>query len=268
MSAWTSQIDNHIVEPSSIKGLRNGEFPDDRLREVFDPDGNVVGRLAPEAARSWNAMVRAAAGDGVNLEPTSMADAYRPLVIQQRIFADRYRTTDQGNGSRVCAGKTWYKRQGVATAACPGTSNHGRGLAVDFARPTRTVLQWMEIHAKDFGWQWELSSEEWHVHYMPGDRIPQAVLDHEGDGWMGDPYDRGEVVGALHEILALQRSDHAAIADMAVAVLDPEGGLGALIKAERAAVLAAIEALDDSGGGLSKAEVIEAVKQAGREGTG
>lgn len=81
-----------------------------------------------------------------------------------------------------------------------------------------------------------------------------ATGPNEGDDWMGDPYDRDEVVGRLDEI----RTGLADLHRKAVANEERD-----------AVVLAAIEALDDSGpGGLSKADVVAAVKQALREGTG
>jgi hypothetical protein len=178
VTSWREQIDNeHFVEPSAIRGLANGS---DQLKAVLSPihdhDGNVVGLAAPVAARSYDAMVAAAWRDGVALRPSSSADTFRPLSVQQAIFTDRYRETDQGNGSRVCNGKRWYLRKGKATAACPGTSNHGKGCAVDFDLGQRGALPWLEAHAKAFGWQWEVTSEDWHLHYMLGDELTPVAL--------------------------------------------------------------------------------------------
>lgn len=174
---WRDQIDNNIVHSSvSVKYPNGSTDLAQHLDPIFDPrDRKIVGRLVPSAAKSWNAMAAAALRDGVLLLPSSSADTFRPLAVQQSIFADRYRTTNQGNGSRKCGGKTWYLRKGMATAACPGTSNHGRAEAVDFARPDKSVLPWMEKHAKSYGWAWELASEEWHVHYLLGDAVPPTV---------------------------------------------------------------------------------------------
>jgi hypothetical protein len=174
MTGWRDQIDNeHLVHSHLVNENPNGSKElEAHLVPIHDGAGKVVGKLTPAAAASWDAMVAAAAADGIDLRPTSAADTFRPLSVQQNIFKDRYRETDQGNGSRKCNGKTWFLRKGEATAACPGTSNHGKGEAVDFQRPNKQVLPWMEQHAKAFGWQWELSSEEWHVHYLLGDASP------------------------------------------------------------------------------------------------
>lgn len=181
--SFTKQIQNSIKEPTSIKGLPNGQYPESALRPIKSTAGTVIGSLCPEAARAWTAMVAAAKAAGVSLGATVASNTYRSLADQQRIFDDRYRETDQGNGSRVCGGKTWFLRKGKKTAACPGTSNHGRGLAVDVrgADGPGTVLSWLEDHAPTYGWQWEIASESWHIHYCPGDAIPAAVLAYEAD---------------------------------------------------------------------------------------
>lgn len=175
MTSWRQQINTKVTEPASIHGLPNGQFPDTALVAVRNGDGVRIGRLCPEAARAWTAMVAKARDDGVVLDAT---DTYRTLQVQRAIFIDRYRETNQGNGSRKCGGKTWWLRVGKATAACPGTSNHGWGLAID-NRFHGTGLRWLEANAKTYGWQWEVPSEDWHIHYFPGDHIPQAVLDFE-----------------------------------------------------------------------------------------
>lgn len=179
MTSFTQQV-RPVVEPSSIRGLPNGDYPASSLVDITDHAGTVVGRLCREAARAWQAMVAHAWSDGIDLRPTSAADSFRPLAVQQRIFSERYRTTDQGNGSRTCGGKRWYKRKGVATAACPGTSNHGKAIAVDIANCSGARLAWLEAHAWTYGFGWELVPEEpWHIRYCTGDAIPAAVLAYE-----------------------------------------------------------------------------------------
>lgn len=179
MASFVKQV-RPVTEPSSIRGLPNGDYPVSSLVDITDHAGTKVGRLCREAARAWQAMVAHAWRDGIDLRPTSTADTFRPLAVQQRIFTDRYRTTDQGNGSRVCAGRRWYKRKGVATAACPGTSNHGKAIAIDIANCSGARLTWLEANAWAYGFGWELVPEEpWHLRYCTGDAIPAAVLKHE-----------------------------------------------------------------------------------------
>jgi hypothetical protein len=182
MASWKQQIDNdHLVQPSAIRGLENGS---DALKAVLhaivDHNGHQVGSAAPVAARSYNAMVAAASADHVELKPASSADTFRPLSIQQKIFKERYTTQNTGVKGRTCGGVLFFKvNDKVATAACPGTSNHGKGGAIDFDLDQKGALAWLEVHAKSFGWQWELSTEPWHLHYMLGDQVTQTVLDHE-----------------------------------------------------------------------------------------
>lgn len=180
MTTWREQIDNdHIARDPLLDGVGNGSVDlRARLDSIVDPrtPSLIVGYLLPAAAASWNAMARAAWQAGVLLLPTSSADSFRPLATQQRIFTERYTTSNTGVGHRVCKGVDYWKRSAkFATAACPGTSNHGLGRAVDFGRPAPNVLPWMEKHAKAYGWQWELSSEEWHVHYMLGGALPAGT---------------------------------------------------------------------------------------------
>jgi peptidoglycan hydrolase-like protein with peptidoglycan-binding domain len=74
-------------------------------------------------------------------------------------------------------------------AATPGTSNHGLGLAIDLAwydssqilgiTARMDVFNWLLLNAFRYGFSWETQSEPWHIRYVAGDSIPQAVLDFE-----------------------------------------------------------------------------------------
>ena len=81
--------------------------------------------------------------------------AFRTLARQQ-YFWNCYRT-------RRC--------NGGALAARPGTSNHGRGQALDFAL-TGGALSWMNRNAQRFGFVRTVRSETWHWEYIPGARKP------------------------------------------------------------------------------------------------
>jgi hypothetical protein len=189
MPTWEEQRNRHAVtRPAAIAHAANGQLAGGVLVAIEDGHGDPIGELEATAARAWMAMVAAARADGIYLTDSGDEDAYRTLDGQQRMFGQRYTTTDQGHGHRVCNGQTWFLRRGVATAACPGTSKHGLGLAVDVAgaTPGGRRLGWLERNAARFGWEWEVVGEPWHLHYWPGDNIPQAVLDHEGDDDMTD----------------------------------------------------------------------------------
>ena len=100
---------------------------------------------------------------------------------------------------------TWWRKKPLpgggwpATAAVPGTSNHGWGLALDLAvfisatappgylAATR-AWPWVLANAAKYGLSWEAQSETWHVRYYAGDSIPQAVIDFE---WSTNPIPPG-----------------------------------------------------------------------------
>lgn len=181
---WQQQIDNNISEPAELHGLPNGQLPDSVLTVVTDRYGNFAGKLCHTAARAWRAMIAAAGADDVTVSArdpgTSPSSTYRPLVEQRQLWNDNYDHTDHGHGGRSCGGDYRFLKDGMNVVACPGTSNHGRGLAIDSNVEVDGVLPWLEAHARTFGFQWEIASESWHIHYCPGDAIPQAVLDFEG----------------------------------------------------------------------------------------
>ena len=74
-------------------------------------------------------------------------------------------------------------------AATPGRSNHGLGLACDFAEERNgkpgvesispRFHRWLVKNAATFGFIAEVPGEPWHWTYSTGDKLPQAVLDFE-----------------------------------------------------------------------------------------
>jgi hypothetical protein len=83
-----------------------------------------------------------------------------------------------------------------ATAASPGTSNHGYGLALDVAQEydadsapdpiTEVFVGWLCHFGPTFGIFATLTSEAWHWQYNLGDDLPQTVLDYESQNGNGD----------------------------------------------------------------------------------
>jgi hypothetical protein len=108
------------------------------------------GQLRRDAAAGFNAMNTESRKLGLQLVPTGSMSSYRSYAQQQVLWA-RYQA---GTGN---------------LAAKPGASNHGWGLAVDFATPQmRSMVD--RIGAK-YGWskQWsDAPSEWWHVLFQPG----------------------------------------------------------------------------------------------------
>ena len=168
----------NVTRPSAIVGSANGELH----KELLTPING--GRLERTAARAWLALVAAAAADGIELKPTSSLDTYRDLDHQTSVLLVRYTPTynpiaNTLEDTRTYQGKRWWKRRGVAAVASPGTSNHGWGLAVDVANTSGARLAWLLANAGRFGFSWESQKEPWHIRYVEGDAIPQAVLDFE-----------------------------------------------------------------------------------------
>lgn len=172
-----------VVLPADLRGVENG-----RLRPAQLVSIEPTGRLHPRAADAWHALKLTAKVDGVILKPTSSADTYRTYLQQRTLFESRYRQVTKleaivakkkGKDVRTWDGKPFVKLDGVASAAVPGTSNHGLGLTVDIADATGKRLAWLEKNAVGFGWSWEFTSgaEPWHVRYYCGDNVPQNVLD-------------------------------------------------------------------------------------------
>lgn len=108
----------------------NGLIPLTAMRQL-----STGGYLLPYAAAAFEAWRIQARAAGYDLRPTSNSDAFRPLAVQEAIFFARYSRTDYGRRTpgaiKTYRGVTYYLRPGVAVAATPGSSNHGKGLAVD-----------------------------------------------------------------------------------------------------------------------------------------
>lgn len=130
---------------------------------------SVGGALLPAAASNFELWRAHAARDGYNLTITSAADAFRTYEIQERIFRERYTTTYlPGRPTKRWNGVTYWLKPGKATAAVPGTSNHGKGLAVDIRNAgsfSGPFYKWMAETGPSYGWsntEGRSIGEPWH----------------------------------------------------------------------------------------------------------
>jgi hypothetical protein len=187
------------VAPSDLVGQQNGNIDLALLTSI----GLPLARLHHTVARGWTALAAAAleAGGWV-LWWTSVADTYRTYAVQKAVFVDRYKpvTFTVYNSTPTAHRKLWQaaitlgfssiywikKDFATATAATPGTSPHGTGCAIDGALKTTSgvvawtqAVPWLIANARRFGFAWSLQSEPWHIQWVEGDVIPQAVLDFE-----------------------------------------------------------------------------------------
>lgn len=178
-----------VSQPASLTGQSNGQLAASILRETPGLAGGPGVLLVAPAARAWRALTAAASAAGHTLKISHPNSAYRPYADQERIFRERYVTWNTGNESRYWNGQTWWRRDGVAAAAVPGTSNHGWALAVDVGEERdgdsgaesidSGTVAWLVANEERFGFSHELQTEPWHIRYFTGDDIPQAVLDYE-----------------------------------------------------------------------------------------
>lgn len=168
-----------IVYPAVLKGQKNGLLDPKILVRIVEAGADVW--LVEPAARNWVAMRSAAAAEGIILEVTSTVDSYRPYAVQQLVFNQRYSRVriPRYITTRRCNGVLYYQRPDTASAACPGTSNHGLGIALDIKNATGARLAWLRANAHRFGFSWEVQSEPWHVRSVHGDKIPAATLAYE-----------------------------------------------------------------------------------------
>jgi hypothetical protein len=129
------------------------------------------------AARALEALI---ATSGFQVSATG---TYRTYDQQVALFQSRYtRVPLPGRPKKVWNGRTYWQKPRTAMAAVPGTSNHGLGLAIDFATNMPDYLgfvTWLIAVAATFGFSAEAQSESWHWRYVAGDDLPQAVLDFE-----------------------------------------------------------------------------------------
>jgi peptidoglycan hydrolase-like protein with peptidoglycan-binding domain len=165
--------DGSVTLPSAVRGFENGKFPG----EVLVPCGIRTFVMVEPAAGAMRAMVAAAAADGIAISATG---TWRSYDEQKRLFESRYVTNNTGGESKVWNGTKYWKLPKVASAATPGTSNHGKGLAADISNtPTVPIggatLQWVAEHGPSFGFWNTVKSEAWHWSYCLGDDAPGGV---------------------------------------------------------------------------------------------
>lgn len=168
-----------LRKPSCLTGQANGKLSAGILKKCGI--GNFL--LAEPAALACRALVVAAEAAGFKVRATG---TYRTYAQQESLFKSRYVTKKlEGRPTRKWDGVMYWQLPKTAMAAVPGTSNHGWGLAVDFAeelngRPgvesvSPKFVKWLVKNAATYGFSAELQSEPWHWRYVAGDKVPVAV---------------------------------------------------------------------------------------------
>jgi LAS superfamily LD-carboxypeptidase LdcB len=107
--------------------------------------------IAVPTACAFNKMFVAARTAGVRL---TISSAFRTLE-RQRYFWNCYQTKRCNNGN---------------LAARPGSSNHGRGVALDLNASSKSSAQyrWLASNGQRFGFIRTVPTEAWHWEHRPG----------------------------------------------------------------------------------------------------
>ncbi len=194
-----------VPRPTILEGQANGLLPDSLLVPVYSGlrdgrpafgirNGYVANRTS---ARKHRAFAYDCWWHTNELPiPISATDSYRPLAVQERIFRERYAPGGSFGGCKTWRGLRWCKTGNFATAATPGSSNHGWGDAIDYRvlRADGAVVPiggtradtWARARCLDYGLAYEtVPEEDWHIRNYTGDDIPRAVLAYEAQ--VGSP---------------------------------------------------------------------------------
>ena len=154
----------------------NGKIPASSLTKLSTPGG-----LLKAAAASFERLNKEAT---MTVGTTNALQAYRSLVQQRILFFENYdrtyragRTVANG-GKKLYQGVWYYRKDGKAVAAVPGTSNHGLGVAVDWqgldGYGTKDFIAFARL-ANKHGWnntEGRKTGEYWHwVYVEANDRV-------------------------------------------------------------------------------------------------
>lgn len=152
----------------------NGTLPDNALRLIdnydkFKGDINSDGgriRLFNPASVSLDQLLEKSIKDGINIKINS---AYRTLQDQMGVRLLNAPSSKKQDDNFI---KTAPSTKFSPYTAIPGRSNHGFGLAVDFADDNFKKLaegdkayEWLKINGPEFGFK-RIPSESWHWEYQ------------------------------------------------------------------------------------------------------
>lgn len=128
----------------------------------------LKGFLPYAAATNFRPVTHADLSDmilsGVHTDAVNMADDFEAAMHQPLTYAEAYRTFATQEQRAV------EHTRGGPTAATPGYSNHGWGIAVDYRNgigggPGNSTYDWMHAHAGRYGFVEDVPGEHWHWHH-------------------------------------------------------------------------------------------------------
>ena len=148
--------ENGKLDDNVLRAIKNQE----KYKGAIDSDEGRI-RLYTKVSIELEKLIAAAEADGM---PVKINSAYRTVEDQIRVWGEN---CSNNIGSGLC-----IARKGKGTAAIPGTSNHGFGLAVDFATKglERIVkgdplYEWLVNNGGKFGFR-NIPKESWHWEYV------------------------------------------------------------------------------------------------------
>lgn len=159
-----------VVMPSELSGKSNGELPAEILYSI------VCGFLLLNASIAFRLMNAEATAAGYPLTASTANNTYRKLSVQEVYWHERYDHVPRLTRVVWYRGLPWWRKPGATTAAIPGTSYHGWGLAIDIVGVEGGRLEWLLANAARFGFTWEIQTEAWHMRYVLGDELPAIAL--------------------------------------------------------------------------------------------
>lgn len=196
-----------VVFPTELQNQTNGALD----RSLLSPIGTntVMLKVAADWYKVLQSEFQKATGRALSF---TFGGGYRSWDAQYNLFISRYEKVsaatylvtpssrrkvwpaEQGAHKALNPSKSYWRKKIIgrtptgapiypATAAVPGTSNHGWGLAIDLAIGVpehATGLSaadraWLGANVERFGFSYESTSEPWHVRYVMGDVCPPFI---------------------------------------------------------------------------------------------
>lgn len=117
-----------------------------RITEVEGKDVEI------KTAKAFRIMAKAASKKGVDLRIRS---GFRTFAKQERLYKE-------------------YRRGDGNLAAPPGYSNHESGRALDLYVTDHKAFDWLQEHARTYGFHRTVPGEAWHWEYL-GDEDKDAI---------------------------------------------------------------------------------------------
>lgn len=164
-------------DPPNVYTGVNGNLPDTNMKYLSEI-GLGGFKLRTDAANAFIRMVQDMRKVGLNPTLNGTKTAYRTYAGQYSLL-DPTKWVKAGKSTGIGL----YQTTSGATAARPGNSNHGLGIAVDIASSTgdatgkNQVQCWMKWFGGEYGWVWagSLFWENWHFEYMPEAWVDEVI---------------------------------------------------------------------------------------------